>query len=265
MPKVSIITINYNNYEGLKKTMESVFSQSFIEYEYLVIDGGSEDGSKELIEKQTHKLSYWISEKDRGIYHAMNKGIAKANGEYLLFLNSGDYFFSEVSLVQLLKDMNGEDIIYGNLVVKKEDGSEWLLNYPSELSFGFFYRSSLPHQASLIKSQLFNKYGSYNEDLKVASDWEFFIKAICFYNVSYKHVNETISVFCMGGISTNSAFTESILNERQLILDNQFGSFLKEHAEYLEIKPELNNYRNSRAHQFVERIIKSPFYKKFKK
>ena len=88
MPKLSIITINYNNLEGLKKTFESVFMQTYQDFEYIVIDGGSTDGSKEYIAENTDKINHWVSEPDKGVYHAMNKGIVKASGEYLLFIKT---------------------------------------------------------------------------------------------------------------------------------------------------------------------------------
>ena len=90
--KLSIITVNLNNLEGLKKTYESVVCQTFTDYEWLVIDGGSTDGSREFIEEHQDKFAYWCSEPDKGIYNAMNKGIVRAKGEYLNFMNSGDYF-----------------------------------------------------------------------------------------------------------------------------------------------------------------------------
>ncbi len=91
--KLSIITVNLNNKDGLQKTIDSVISQTFKDFEWIVIDGGSTDGSKELIEKYSDYISYWVSEPDKGIYNAMNKGIKVAKGDYLEFLNSGDIFF----------------------------------------------------------------------------------------------------------------------------------------------------------------------------
>ena len=97
-PLISIITVNFNDKIGLERTLESVFSQNFRNFEYLVIDGGSNDGSKELLEKNSEKINYWVSEPDKGIYNAMNKGISFAKGEYLIFLNSGDHLKNENSL-----------------------------------------------------------------------------------------------------------------------------------------------------------------------
>ena len=265
MPKVSIITINYNNNEGLKKTVESVFAQTFTNYEYIIIDGGSTDGSKSIIEQVENKLSYWVSEEDHGIYHAMNKGILKATGEYLMFLNSGDYFYSNESLSKLLENNHEEDIIYGNKLMKSINGSEWVFKTPDELTFGYLLKSSLPHQSALIKRALFDKTGLYNENYKIISDWEFFIKAICVFNCSYHYVKEVIAVFNMEGISAQFENKELTANERNAVLHQHYGTYLKEYAEYFENKVELNNYKNSRAHQLVDKIIKSSLYKKFKK
>ena len=122
MPKISIITINYNNLEGLKRTMESVVNQTWREFEYIVIDGGSTDRSAAYIASQSENIDYWVSEPDNGIYNAMNKGIAKATGEYLLFLNSGDSFYDANVLQNVSNFFNNDlSIIYGNSVYFKDD------------------------------------------------------------------------------------------------------------------------------------------------
>ncbi len=265
MPAVSIITINLNNSKGLQQTMQSVFAQTFPDYEYIVIDGASEDGSKEYIEQHAEKLTHWISEKDSGIYNAMNKGIARARGEYLLFLNSGDYFYNPESLHLLSKKTGDRKIVYGNVLVNEKDGKEWVYKFPDELSFGFFNYTNLPHQATLIKKELFQKIGLYDERYKVVSDWKFCMDAICKYNCTYQHVNETIAVFNTGGISTNPETKELIANEREDVFKNGYVLFMREYKEYFQIKSEVNNYRNSRMHQFVNRIITSAWYKRIKR
>ena len=122
MQKLSIITINYNNFEGLNRTLKSVINQNLKNFEYIVIDGGSTDGSKELIEKYADKISYWVSEPDRGIYHAMNKGIVKASGEYLLFMNSGDLFYNNFILNEVIDDISKYDLIYFDILIR--DGNK---------------------------------------------------------------------------------------------------------------------------------------------
>lgn len=134
--KVTIITVNYNNLEGLKRTIPSVLSQTFHDYEYIVIDGGSTDGSKEYIESQQQGLTYWVSERDKGIYPAMNKGIAQAHGEYCIFMNSGDHFFSSVALEQAALELDGTDFCVGKTIVIDERLA-YLCTPPQKLSFNF--------------------------------------------------------------------------------------------------------------------------------
>lgn len=204
MKKLSIITINYNNANGLSKTIRSLIKQTFHEYEYIVIDGGSNDGSKHIIEGNQKYISYWCSEKDSGIYNAMNKGILKATGEYLLFLNSGDFLHDSAVLEDVFPLLSGEDIVYGDLLFRSEEGKDEVFVYPDNLSVDYFLERSLGHPSSFIKRDLFRK-DLYSESLKIVSDWEFFIKKIVLEGVTYKHLHRTVSIFDMGGISSQSS------------------------------------------------------------
>lgn len=174
MIKLSIITVNYNNCSGLHKTLVSVQKQTARDsFEFIIVDGKSTDGSLELInEYDTLLIDKWISESDNGIYEAMNKGISIAEGEYLLFLNSGDWLYNDFVIESCLPYFKA-DIVYGNAWFKKGK-REWVEKYPSKLSFYFFYQYTLNHQSTFIKASLFNDYGMYREDLKINSDWEFF-------------------------------------------------------------------------------------------
>jgi glycosyltransferase involved in cell wall biosynthesis len=168
--KLSIITVNLNNAKGLLKTIKSVYTQTYEEFEYILIDGGSEDGSINMIEKYTDKITYFTSESDNGIYEAMNKGVKKAKGEYCLFLNSGDWLVNDSVLEEAFCVFpDNIDIVYGNINV---DGL--VKKYPGYLSFNYFLFDSLPHPASFIKKSLFNQYGGYDEGLGIVSDWKFF-------------------------------------------------------------------------------------------
>ncbi|MEG1573526.1 MAG: glycosyltransferase family 2 protein, partial [Bacteroidales bacterium] len=123
MSKLSIITINLNDAAGIEKTLKSIWEkQSFRDFEHIVIDGGSKDGSVEVIKKYEKNLAYWISEPDKGIYNAMNKGIAKATGEYLLFINGGDWLADDV-LAEVFAIPFEEDIVYGDFTYVSEDGA----------------------------------------------------------------------------------------------------------------------------------------------
>lgn len=181
MKKVSIITVNFNNLKGLQKTMESVFSQKYANMEYIIIDGGSTDGSKEFIQSHQDRLSYWYSEKDRGIYDGMNKGISKATGDYVLFLNSGDYFSCPTILNDVFNDkIFDEDLLIGRQLYIDKSGRKGISPKlrVSDFSITYFLSSTIPHQATFIKRNLFDKIGYYDISYKVSADWVFWIKAI---------------------------------------------------------------------------------------
>ena len=234
--KLSIITINYNDEIGLKKTFDSVFSQDNRDFEYIVIDGASTDGSKELITENSDKINYWISEPDKGIYNAMNKGIKAASGKFLLFLNSGDVLYNNNVIEEIIPFLKSEkDIYYGNLMYNTNSINTLLATPPSKLSFSFFLDFSLPHPASFIKKSLFESNFYYNENLKIVSDWEFFIYTICKKNVSYKYIDKIISNFDDAGISSNSDNREKMLNEKKQVLEKYFPLFLDDATQLQEI------------------------------
>lgn len=226
MPKLSIITINYNNLAGLKRTVESVVNQTWQEFEFVVIDGGSTDGSAAYIESQIEHIDYWVSEPDKGIYNAMNKGVAKATGEYLLFLNSGDCFFGNGVLQENYGLIEDQELIYFNCQLIGENFSKIVL-YPDELQFSHLFFASLPHQATFIKKELFEKVGLYDENLKIASDWKFMIMALFIHECSYKHVNETLSTFYLDGISNQVDYSV----ERYQVLNEYFSGFVLDYKE----------------------------------
>nr|WP_302831233.1 glycosyltransferase family 2 protein [uncultured Bacteroides sp.] len=221
--KISIITINYNNADGLVQTIESVKRQTFSDYEWIVIDGGSTDGSKEVILKNQKLFSYWCSEKDNGVYNAMNKGIRRAVGNYLFFLNSGDYFHDSTVLEDVKHFLeSGEDIVYGDLLLSggELDGKE--LISPDLLDIEFFFKTTIGHQACFIKRPLLQE-SLYNENLKLVSDFEFLVKKIVFEDASYKHVRRIISVYDVCGISSDG---ETCIREREDVLHALFPSMV---------------------------------------
>ncbi len=220
--KLSIITINYNNRNGLEKTIGSVVGQTFDDFEYLIIDGGSKDGSVEIIQQHAGKVSYWISESDSGIYNAMNKGIKLAKGEYCLFLNSGDYLLNENVLRNVSDELNGDAIIYGNGRMEKGSGKSELVNMPQNLTLEYFSSRSIFHPSTFIKRELFDTYGLYNESNKIVSDWEFFIKTIMVANVKARKIPNEIAVVEDGGISRNVASQEILQQEIRQVLGNYF-------------------------------------------
>ena len=178
--KYSIITINYNNADGLRRTIESVVSQTYTDYEYLIIDGGSSDGSVNAIKDYEDKISYWVSEKDGGIYNAMNKGVKVAHGEYLIFLNSGDFFYDSDVLKNISKELYNEDVLVGKVFIY---GTNNIISPPPqrELSMYHLFSGSIPHQGTFIKTTLQKKY-PFDEALRISSDWKFFLQTIIFDN-----------------------------------------------------------------------------------
>jgi len=205
MKSLSIITINYNNSEGLAKTIESVGNQTFTDYEFIIIDGGSTDESLSIIEKNKNIIQYFVSEKDNGVYHAMNKGILKAKGKYCLFLNSGDCLYNENVLNDVFKQISeSEDIIYGNSY-KIKTHYRRVIKYRPILSLYDFYKTepALHHQATFIKRDLFDKYGMYNENIKIIADWEFFFRVIVQNEVNTRYIDLIICKFDGIGLSNS--------------------------------------------------------------
>ena len=236
MVLVSVITINRNDSNGLKKTIDSIINQTYKEFEYIVIDGNSNDGSKEVIKMREAKITYWISESDTGIYNAMNKGITKANGKYLLFLNSGDYFTDNTVLQNVVKQLNDEDIVYGDMIIDR-NGILEKASSDSPLLFEEMIRGTLWHPVSFIKKELFNKYGLYNEAYKIISDYDFFLKTIYVYKASTKHIPVYVSVFNTDGIGSSTKHHALQQKERYLSQSAYFHpEIIKSALNYTEMK-----------------------------
>lgn len=217
MAKVSIITISYNNAQGLLRTIESVVSQTYRDYEYIIIDGGSSDNSKQIIESFSDKITYWVSEPDKGVYNAMNKGIAVAKGEYLHFLNSGDSYATSDVLERTFTKEYTEPLLrgiqicdYGTHQVRWENLGN------REVTLYDMFVNTLLHQATFIRRDMFEKYGNYDESLKIVSDWKFFFQTIL-GGEKTAFLNFDIVLFEMEGISTNKSHGERHLEERRRV------------------------------------------------
>jgi len=252
-PILSIITINYNDKVGLERTLKSVVTQTYKAFEFLVIDGGSTDGSKELIEANKANINYWVSEPDKGIYNAMNKGILKANGEYLLFINSGDELFSPTVLEENIQFIHTEDLIYFNInVVGKQES--FIKKYPSNITFSYLFEDTLPHPATCIKKSLFAKIGLYDETLKIVSDWKWFILALVKHNVNYKYYNTVFSTFYLDGISSQKESVTHLLKERNLVLNTEFPLFTEDTKSLIELRKTVADFKNSRKTKWLTKF-----------
>lgn len=219
---IDIITINLNNKEGLKRTIESVINQTYFDkVNFIIIDGGSTDGSVDIIKEYSDKLYYWISEKDDGIYNAMNKGIKVSLNDYCLFLNSGDYLKENNALERVFPYLNGDyDLVYGNewkLKDRYKNNSPYEAKYPDKLDESFFRRTSLPHQSTFIKTELLKKH-KYDEGYKVISDWKFFRESWK-NGCTYIHVPFIISAYYCNGFSCQNL---KLMNEEK---NNYYRNF----------------------------------------
>lgn len=176
-PKVSIITVNLNDREGLLKTIKSVVSQTYSDKEYIIVDGGSRDGSLEVIQKFESQINRWVSESDNGIYDAMNKGIKMTDGDWIIFMNSGDSFIDEkvIDRVFFNRSSNSGDIIHGNIVYKD---SGRILQTPSRVNKRFFYNDTLCHQSIFTNRKVFQNLGEYSMEYLLIADREWLLRAL---------------------------------------------------------------------------------------
>ena len=213
----SIITINFNNADGLRKTLESVRSQTSKNYEHIIVDGGSTDGSVGVIheflqdEEYAERVTYWCSEKDKGVYDAMNKGIPHCTGDYCLFLNSGDWLVENV-LARLEKEKFNEDVIYFNarLAYKKKIVEK---KFPDELSMFFFYTNNLNHQNLMVKTEV-QKNNLFDLKYKIASDRNFLMDLFVNQNKLFRHCNYALSYYeAESGLSSVSGLTNDEFNQ----------------------------------------------------
>lgn len=238
--RLSIITINRNNAIGLEKTLQSVAAQTFKEFEYVIVDGASTDGSVEVIKKYESEFAHlkWVSEPDLGIYNAMNKGIRMASGEYIQILNSGDCLADPEVTEQMLKSLDeagNPSILYGNMVKCFPDRHRYVdkCYEGREITFVLFYLGTLNHDPTYIRRNLFDKYGYYDESLKIVSDWKWFMQAIILGGEQPVYVDRDVTLFDMTGISETN--DELVKAERKAVLEQTFPkAMLLDYARYAE-------------------------------
>ncbi len=219
---LSIITVNLNNKIGLETTIKSVLDQSYKDYELLIIDGGSTDGSADLIGKFKDNLAYWVSEEDEGIYQAMNKGIQQSKGTYCLFLNSGDWLVSNNVLEKVFAEKPAADMLIGRCRISQKGKLIYITNLPVNLTLKSFIGSTLPHQATFIKTALFDQFGPYEEKYRINADFAFWIRALIFGNCSTALLDIIVSDYNLDGISSTTQQNPDIHKEIPLILSEHF-------------------------------------------
>ena len=217
---ISVITIKRNNNAGLLQTIESVAMQAYNDFEYIIVDGASTDGSVDTIRQHSaiNNLK-WISEPDKGIYNAMNKGIRMATGDYVLMLNSGDRFIDRDVVANLatgLQDKAYPDILYGNTINTWPDGRKQKVSNPNAtFTLMSFYLSTLDHVGTCIRRQLFDSVGMYNENMKICSDWEWFMQAVAFKGIQPVYINLDTVYFDMTGISESGGKNRQLMHDEK--------------------------------------------------
>ncbi len=203
--KITIITVCLNCKDAIENTILSVINQTYSNIEYIVIDGNSTDGTKEVLEKYSGKIDNFISESDDGIYNAMNKAVEISTGDYILFLNCGDRLYNETVLGDLISKSSGEDVLYGDLILKFTDGRKNLrMKQPKKLNRFLFVHRTLNHQATMVKRNIFKVYGDFDEQYLILADFDFFLRVVFKPGVSNLYIPLTISFYDMNGLSGSS-------------------------------------------------------------
>ena len=292
--KLSIISITYNNAEGLRRTIQSVQAQTFCDFEHIIVDGGSTDDSVDIIRQYadneairsegykairqenskadnlsslpnhliTSSPIIWISEKDRGVYDAQNKGIRLAHGEYCYFLNAGDTFcvddvlermFSPNSLIASSPNCL-PDILYGNEIIVNGNGQRvGIARGVVNPTFVDLYNSCMKHQASFIRRSLFDKYGMYDVDMRICSDFDWFFRVIAFHDeVTLQYKDVDIAYFENTGISYHNP--ELCAKERQQILDLYMSKRMQRDYAVLSKYPRLSRVGENKMVKLLLRI-----------
>ena len=285
MTTLSIITINYNDAEGLRKTLASVAAQTYKGIEHVIVDGGSTDGSVEVIrayaDTQAAHPVKWVSEKDKGIYNAMNKGIEIALGKrivnddhtstpisnnqlpiaqanYIQILNSGDILAADDVTERMMAALaNNSAILYGNMIKVNAQGKVVGKSGYTEYSLRQFYSSTLNHDCAYIRRDLFEEYGLYDEHLKIVSDWKWYLQAIGLGKVKPDYVDIDVTIFDDGGISeTNIPLRNA---ERRQVLEELLPPAVlwdyDTHAFEMEQMKRLRRWHLYGVVYFMERVL----------
>ena len=282
--KLSIITINFNNSEGLERTLNSLLEQSYQGFEHIIVDGGSTDGSVDIIKRYVQKAEsqetraksvVWTSEKDKGIYNAMNKGIRKATGDYIQILNSGDILAAPDVTERMMAVMNDEmnrlrlneplslndgkiDILYGNMI-KKDYTTGKVLGKSGEVEYSLrqYYSGTMNHDCCYIRRDLFETYGLYDEHLKIVSDWKWFLQVIGLGHVKPVYVDIDITIFDASGISESNLDLRN--RERKSVLEEVLPpAVLADYDKYafpMEQYNRLKKYHLWGLVYFIERVL----------
>jgi glycosyltransferase involved in cell wall biosynthesis len=222
--KLSIITICRNEFDSIANTIESVILQSLKnDFEYIVIDGNSNDGTMEIISKYSDNIDKLISENDDGIFDAMNKAIKISNGEYIIFINAGDILVNNEVIKKFIENNDNSDFIFGDVIFQYKNGIKFRRKYPIQQIEKYLLIDSINHQATFIKKSLFDKIGLYDNSLKITADYEWSLKALIKEKCSFQYLKFPITIFNLNGISSSAKFNVLHNLERKLCQSRYFN------------------------------------------
>lgn len=238
-PLISVVTVSYNAATTIEQTILSVLNQTYDNVEYIIIDGGSTDGTVDIIKKYADKIAYWVSEPDNGIYDAMNKGVLASTGEWLIFMNAGDTFFNENVLEKMVKHLNDKfRILRGNIIrIYNLIGVKSCGVTSQQPDLIDMFDNTFHHQACLIQRSLFIDFGLYSTDFRLVSDWKFFFDCTILHHVPSRYVDVTVAKFQMDGASSRGV--QKCADERRSYLIRLYGE------ELFHLFEELSVYRKS--------------------
>ncbi|MGN7808436.1 glycosyltransferase family 2 protein [Flavobacterium johnsoniae] len=228
--KVSIITVVYNNEKTILDAIQSVISQSYDNIEYIIIDGGSEDNTVVKINEYKDRISHFISEKDKGLYDAMNKGIKMATGEVIGILNSDDLYQDFDVINDVMKQFNNDidlDILYGNLVyVKTDDINRIVRKWKCKPYYNHFFENGNvpPHPALFVRKKVYDEAGLFNLDYKLAADYELMLRMFKKHFFKVKYMDRLIVKMRLGG-ATNKSFVNILNQNREIVRAWKGNSF----------------------------------------
>ena len=256
--KLSIVTINRNNATGLERTLQSVAAQTFKEFEYIIVDGASTDGSVEMIRKYEAQFAHlkWVSEPDTGIYNAMNKGLHMASSDYIQILNSADCLASDDVTERMLSALDkagNPSILYGNMVKCFPDSRKVVDRCfaGQEITMLGMYTGTLNHDSAYIRRHLFEKYGYYDENLKIVSDWKWYLQAIILGGEKPQYVDMDVTLFDMTGISeTNKELDKA---ERKQVLEQMFPNAVL--ADYERFAFPIGQIKRLQRHPWAYKMV----------
>ena len=276
--KLSIVTINYNNADGLRKTLASVASQTYLDFEHVIVDAGSTDGSVDILKDYARAYNYtivWSSEPDGGVYAGMNKGVKRATGEYVFILNSGDALAAPNVVERMcnelmsegVNELRGVDILIGNIIhaypggKRTVESGKWKVEsgkpHAMDVSMLTFYSGTVPHDAAFVKRELFAQYGYFDEKMKICADWKLYLDMIALGGVQPWYVDIDVVLFDMTGVSNTQ--NERRLAERRAYLEQVLpAAVLKDYDSYAQ---PIRQYERLKKHHlwgfvtFMERVL----------